>query len=136
MPKPRVSSRHSKCTVKSVHSLDATCVRICYCFGLLTASRVKRLYEQAGLQHPNPTAPHPQSAAVVLPYSFRSSTPGLSVFQKHQAYFQPVSLQETFFTANFDWIIFPNPPSYFLRDAPPDCPITLGAPQRMLCVPF
>lgn len=132
MPQPQVSGRHSKCTVKSVHSLDATCVHICYCFGLLTASRVKRLYQQ----DPNPTAPHPRRAAVALPCSFRSSTPGLSVFQKHQAYFQPVFLQGTLFTTNFHWVIFPNPPSYFLRDALPDCPSTLDAPPKNAVLSF
>lgn len=58
------------------------------------------------------------------------------VFQKHQAYFKPVFLQGTFFTNNFHWFIFPNPPIYLLRDALPDCPIILGDPQRMPCIPF
>lgn len=86
------------------------CIYIYYSFGLLSASKVKRFYQQRGLRLPNPAVSHPQkhfcglSLFISLEPSWSlclSSTPGFSL--------QLASLQEASFPTSSDWAIFPIP---------------------------
>lgn len=98
---------------------------------MLSASKVKRIYQEGDLQLPNPAVSHPQKCCC---HSFTfisfepyfslclSGTPGFSL--------QPTSLQETSFATNFEWVILPSPS----KPLPERCSAWLPISHQVLLV--